>query len=83
MTVTTTYKAQNYRAQREGMRMVRATYASAPATENVYMWLIRDALDPRYDIQQGRCDTSDLPPNVKVAADKMLGHAFGYVEWPR
>lgn len=81
--IRTTWKAQNYRNQREGARMVRASAASVGGKPHCYSWLIRDALDLRYDIQQGTCDAEDLPTGVREAADAKVGHAFNYVDWPR
>lgn len=81
--ITVTYKAQNYKNQREGARMVRASSAAIGGKPVSYAWLIRDALDLRYDIQQGRCDAEDLPDAVREAAEALAGQAFDYVDWPR
>ena len=62
--------------------MVRATNGHIAGGRR-YAWIIRDALDLRYDIQQGTCDADDLPAEVRGAADALLGHAFSYVDWPR
>ena len=75
--IVTKWCVQNYRNQVEGARMVRASI------EGGYAWLIRDALDLRYDIAQGTCAAEDLPDDVRLAADVMRGHAYGYVDWPR
>lgn len=46
-----------------------------------YAWCIRDAVDHRYDVQQGLCDREDLPDDVRKAADARFGHFPSYVEW--
>lgn len=61
----------------EGTRFVRACYPSG------YAWIIRSIADKRYDLQQGTCDAEDLPVIIKESADRLLGYAFGYVEWPQ
>jgi len=81
--IIVTYKAQNYRNQVEGTRFVRASSGFGRLPGCYYSWCIRDALDLRYDVQQGRCDAEDLPDAVREAAEALAGQAFGYVEWPR
>lgn len=71
-----THQVQNYKAQREGTRFVRRA-------GDEYAWCIRDALDLRYDIKQGRCDATDLPADIRKAADEREGFWPPYVEWPQ
>jgi hypothetical protein len=77
MTIEVTYKARNYHNQVEGDRFVRADRFAG------YVWCVRDKFHTNYDLLQGTCDAEDLPEDVRLAADVLLGRAFGYVEWPR
>lgn len=79
MAIKVTYTAKGDKI--EGDRFVRAVFTNDPAFK-YYAWCIR-GLDLRYDAQQGTCDAHDLPQDVREAADRRLGHAFSYVEWPR
>jgi hypothetical protein len=76
--ITTTYRSGNCRPEREGDRFVRTVRPCAQ-----YAWCVRDAIDHRYDVQQGFCDREDLPDNVRRAADARFGFIPSYVEWPR
>lgn len=76
MTIKITYTAKNYSPERMGERYVRAMFPIG------YAWCERDTLDKRYDLRQGTCDAADLPASVRIAADRLLGHAFSYVDWP-
>lgn len=77
-----------------GAQMIEATYTSdknprrhgdrfvrAVVPGKNYAWCVRDALDHRYDVQQGTCDAEDLPDDVRKAADKRYGFSPSYVEW--
>lgn len=66
------------REGRDGDRFVRTVRLG---TE--YAWCIRDKFDHRYDVQQGFCDASDLPVNVRKAADARHGTSPSYVGWPK
>ncbi len=78
-----TYTARGDKIKGAGTRFVRAVFTNnRAATSNDYVWCIRSNADKRYDLQQGTCDASDLPAEVRQAADLRLGHAFSYVEWP-
>lgn len=81
MAVKITYQTPAHKNDM-GDRFVRASFAGA-GKPNGYRWCIRGALNLRYDIQQGTCDAEDLPAEVRERADNLLGHAFGYVEWPQ
>lgn len=74
MTVKAIYTSRDYNPYVAVERFVRARQGD-------YAWCERDALDRRYDVRQGTCDGSDLPANIRAAADRRLGHAFSYVEW--
>lgn len=63
---------------RPGDRFVRTVRLGAQ-----YAWCIRDAVDRRYDVQQGTCDAGDLPVDVRKAADARYGYVPSYVEWPK
>lgn len=78
--ITTTYTAKLVIGApcRIGDRFVRTVRLGAQ-----YAWCIRDAIDHRYDVQQGFCDREDLPDNVRKAADARHGFIPSYVEWPR
>lgn len=78
--IKTTYTARGDKI--EGKRFVRAVFTNDPAFQ-YYAWCICSGGNKRYDLQQGTCDAHDLPADVRGAADRMLGHAFSYVEWPR
>lgn len=82
MAITVTYEAKGATTEDMGDRFARATYRG-PSEPNGYRWCIRGAHNLRYDIQQGTCDANDLPAEIREAADRMLGHAFSYVAWPR
>lgn len=76
MSIETTYLAKGHATNDEGDRFVMAVFPSG------YAWCLR-GVDRRYDIAQGTCDASDMPDDVRAAADRRRGHAFSYVEWPR
>ena len=79
MTFRTTY--HSHRAdipQRVGDRFVRTV---KPGVE--YAWCVRDAVDHRYDVQQGFCEASDVPENIRKAADARYGSTPSYVEWSK
>jgi hypothetical protein len=78
MTIKVTYSAFITGAQREGKRYVRTLRPNAE-----YVWCVRDALDPRYDVQQGTCNAEDVPKHIRALADLQQGRAFSYVEWPK
>ena len=64
--------------QRVGGRFVRTV---KPGIE--YAWCVRDAVDKRYDVQQGFCGAEDVPESIRNAADERQGHCPSYVEWPK
>lgn len=74
MTIRITYAAS--KPEKAVERFVRAQYGGG------YFWCERGTLEKRYDVRQGTCDAEDLNPEIREAADRKLGHAFAYVEWP-
>ena len=80
MTIKITYTARGDKIKGEGTRFVRACFPAN--SQDCYAWCIRSDSNKRYDLQQGTCDAVDIPDDVRAAADKLIGHAFGYVEWP-
>lgn len=60
-----------------GARMVRRN-----AIGSGYRWCEQSSVNPRYDVAQGTCEASDLPDDVRAAADALQGQFFGYVRWP-
>lgn len=74
MTIRTTYTAND--PDRPTERFVRSCHPAG------YAWCERDISNKRYDLRQGTCDASDLPAEIREAADRRLGHAFSYVPWP-
>jgi hypothetical protein len=84
MTIKVTYTARGDKIHGEGTRFVRAVFTNdREATSNDYAWCIRSNRNKMYDLQQGTCNASDLPVDIRKAADRKLGHAISYVEWPK
>jgi hypothetical protein len=75
VTIHTHYLAKGHTTEDEGKRFVRATYPAG------FFWCLRGAC--MHDIAQGTCDASDLPDDVREAAEARMSRAFSYVEWPR
>jgi hypothetical protein len=82
MAIKITYTARGDKIKGEGTRFVRAAFTNDPASA-CYAWCIRSNSNKRHDLQQGTCDAHDLPDDIRAAADRLSGHAFGYVEWPQ
>lgn len=72
--ITVTATARNYSAE-----MVRNRYVRVNG--DGFFWC--EVGDNRlYDLRQGRCDASDLTPEIIAAAEKLRGHFPSYVDWP-
>jgi hypothetical protein len=78
--ITILFQAKACHPKRLGDRFVRAIGNCRGVTG--YAWCVRDALDKRYDVQQGTCDADDLPEDVRKAADAQRMYIPSYVEWP-
>ena len=57
-------------------------YVRRNSWDDGYTWCEKQA-DSFYDHAQGKCDASDIAPEIREAADAQRGQAFGYVDWPR
>lgn len=69
-----TYTSRDYDPSHTYRRYVRKDW------NGEYRWCETD--DRGYDARQGIVTGGELPGSVRAAADRMLGQAFGYVEWP-
>jgi hypothetical protein len=78
--ITILYSAAIGGRRKPGDRFVRAIGNCRGVTG--YAWCVRDALNHRYDVQQGTCDAEDLPEDVRKAADARRMYTPSYVEWP-
>lgn len=47
-----------------------------------YKWIEQDQDRKRFDVRQGTVDATELPPDVKAAADAREGFYPSYVDWP-
>lgn len=78
MTITVTSKSPDY-DQIPKYRLNRYVRTNA---QGHFYWCEVDARDQRFDVRQGRCHETDLPPMVVKAARKRVGYWPSYVEWP-
>lgn len=60
---------------------VKARYVRRSAIEGLYQWCEQSADDTRFDVAQGDCHGSDLPPDIKAKCDAYDG-CFYACEWP-
>lgn len=75
--ITVTYTAKRYKPEEIAQRYVRRD----PIGDG-YTWCEQWAKNKAYDLRQGTCDASDLPDDVRAAADAQRKQYFGSVEWP-
>lgn len=47
-----------------------------------YVWCTKQERS-RFDYEQGICSASDIPEDVRAAADALRGYTFSYVDWPQ
>lgn len=69
----TTYTARSYDPTKPYRRYVRNDHGDG------YRWCETDG---RWDVRQGSVDASELPDDVRAAADARCGWSPPYVEWP-
>lgn len=60
---------------------VRGRFVRRNAVGVGYSWCEVDR-QSRYDLRQGTANASDLPDDIRKAADDLRQQYFGYVEWP-
>lgn len=71
------YQSKDYSLDKVRRRYVKA----APfADQGYYFCEVGD--DARFDIRQGYVDASDIPADIREAADARVNEVFGAVEWP-
>ena len=77
MTIITHYVSTKYKPEMVEARYVR--YAGG----GVYKWC-ETAKGLKYDIRQGACDISDLPPDIAMKAIDLHNQRVwpSYVAWP-
>lgn len=62
---------------KHGKRYVRKAVGA-----NNYQWCVQDAKKPQYDVMQGTCEASDLPPDIVTVCNNYSG-SFYACEWPK
>lgn len=73
----TIYQSANYAPDQVRQRYVKPS----PFTPGEFIFCeVGD--DRRFDLRQGTVDHSELPEDVRSAAEAQRGQAFGYVVWP-